>query len=160
MLLIIPFTSRLFCRVHTFCLRCIKNFNSNKCPACNTFIFLKNLNTSLLKLIPESLYDKLKVKSLTNLNEIIEIKQAITKKSEAKLNEYSTKLESIRNNIKTETRKLITLLTSNEEKLLDEVNALENSIKKCVSVFKSDADLSVKFTKLKKTAEANSLNKE
>ena len=43
---------------HTYCLKCLDQLNNNKCPNCNEPIKGKNINIALLKLIPESSYDK------------------------------------------------------------------------------------------------------
>ena len=51
---------------HTYCLKCIQIFKDNKCPACNKEIKEKYPSTAILRLIPESNYDKLKTKLLTN----------------------------------------------------------------------------------------------
>jgi hypothetical protein len=44
---------------HTFCLKCLEEY-SKECPECRRPINGKNINIALLKLIPESSYDKIK----------------------------------------------------------------------------------------------------
>ena len=39
---------------HTYCLSCLKQLSTNKCPTCNKKISERHLNIELLKLIPES----------------------------------------------------------------------------------------------------------
>jgi len=58
---------------HTYCLKCLDKFNNNNCPQCGIPINGKNLNIELLKLIPESSYDKLKAISLKIFIELNEV---------------------------------------------------------------------------------------
>lgn len=39
---------------HTYCLSCLNQLSTNKCPTCNKEFDEKHLNIELLKLIPES----------------------------------------------------------------------------------------------------------
>jgi len=58
---------------HTFCLTCLKKLNANQtCYSCNKAYIEMNTNIALLKMIPESNYDKLKAKTLKGLIEINE----------------------------------------------------------------------------------------
>ncbi len=111
---------------HTYCLECLDKFN--KCPQCSIPINGKNLNIELLKLIPESSYDKLKAISLKIFIELNEAKQNLKKKREEKLNTHVAKIESIKQKISDETTKLINILKENEKILTDECDLKLNEI--------------------------------
>ena len=145
---------------HTFCLSCINKLTANKCPVCNIEIKAKNSNIALLGLIPESLYDKLKVEAQKVSNETIEIKNALKKKRETKLTEYLNKLSEIRSNIKNETSKLIEVFKTNELKLLNEVTDIEQYLKENLSLSQQELESEAKLAKLKPTVENNLLSEE
>ena len=79
----------------------------------------------LLKLIPESNYDKLKSESLKAMIELNEMKQDMKNKFQKKLNENETKLKLTKQYILDETNKAIAILKENEAML----------IKKCDVIF-------------------------
>ncbi len=114
---------------HTYCSKCLQQFNSNNCPQCNEPIKGKNINLALLKLIPESSYDRLKEKSLKTCVEINEMKKDLKKNREEKLNIHETKLNSIKQTISDETNKIITILKQNELMLTNECDTLLDEIK-------------------------------
>ena len=62
---------------HTFCLSCLNQLTTKKCPTCNKTFVDKNPNIALLKWIPESSYDLLKAETLKELIEINEAKKNI-----------------------------------------------------------------------------------
>ncbi len=114
---------------HTFCLKCVDQLNNNKCPHCNELIKGKHINIGLLKLIPESSYDKLKTTTLKSSNEITEIKNKLKKINEEKLSIYETRIKSIKQTISNETNKIINILKQNEKFLSDECDIIFNDIK-------------------------------
>jgi len=114
---------------HTFCLKCVDQLNNNKCPHCNEPIKGKHINIALLKLIPESSYDKLKTTTLKSCIEINEIKNKLKKGNEEKLNIYETRIKSIKQTISNETNKIINILKQNEKFLSDECDIIFNDIK-------------------------------
>jgi len=114
---------------HTFCLKCVDKLNNNNCPHCNEPIKGNHINIGLLKLIPESSYDKLKTTTLKSCIEINEIKNKLKKSNEEKLNIYETKIKSIKQTISNETNKIINILKQNEKFLSDECDIIFNDIK-------------------------------
>jgi len=114
---------------HTFCLKCVDKLNNNNCPHCNEPIKGNHINIGLLKLIPESSYDKLKTTTLKSCIEINEIKNKLKKSNEEKFNIYETKIKSIKQTISDETNKIINILKQNEKFLSDECDIIFNDIK-------------------------------
>jgi hypothetical protein len=114
---------------HTFCLKCRDQLNKNKCPHCNEPIKGKHINIGLLKLIPESSYDKLKTTTLKSCIEINEIMNNLKKSNEEKFKIYETKIKSIKQTISDETNKIINILKQNEKFLKDECDIIFNDIK-------------------------------
>ena len=117
---------------HTYCLKCSDQFFHNaidKCPQCKKPINGKNLNIALLKLIPESSYDRLKAKSLKVFIELNETKQNLKKSREEKLNTHVAKIQSIKQKISDKTTEFINFLKANEKILTDECDLKLNEIK-------------------------------
>ena len=114
---------------HTFCLKCRDQLNKNKCPHCNEPIKGKHINIGLLKLIPESSYDKLKTTTLKSCIEINEIMNNLKKSNEEKFKIYETKIKSIKQTISDETNKIINIFKQNEKFLSDECDIIFNDIK-------------------------------
>jgi len=123
---------------HTYCLSCLKKLTNNKCPTCNKLFNQKNPNMALLKLIPESVYDKLKGEVLKACIELKEIDQDLKISRQSKINTHETRSKSIKQKISNETNKMINILRQNEktlnaecDKILKEVRAkldINNSI--------------------------------
>ncbi len=113
---------------HTYCLRCIKQLNSNTCPACNKAFFEKNPNMALLQLIPESSYDKLKAEVLREFINLNEIKQDLNNIHQVKLNTHAAKLALIKQTISDRTNKMVHILRQNENILKEECDKMYNWI--------------------------------
>ena len=114
---------------HTYCQSCLNKLEKstdNKCPSCSQVITGKNPNHQLLETIPESNYDKLKSKSLTELIEINKTKQDMLNKGQKKFNQYETKLTLIKKLISDETIRLINILKENETILLNQCESILN----------------------------------
>jgi hypothetical protein len=109
---------------HTYCLNCLEKLKTKKCPQCNKLIKGKNANMALLKLIPESNYDKLKDESLKSFINLNEIKQDLKDKREKKLNHHKIKLALIKKIINDETLKLIDILKQKEQNLINECDKM------------------------------------
>jgi hypothetical protein len=88
----------------------------NKFPYFNEPIKGENINLELLKLIPESNYDKLKATTLKSCIEINDIKKKLKKRNEDKINIHETK--SIKKTISDKTNKIINILKQNEDRFL------------------------------------------
>ena len=143
---------------HTYCLKCLDQLNNNKCPNCNEPIKGKNINIALLKLIPESSYDKLKATTLKYCIEINEIKNNLKKSNEERLNIYETKIKSIKQTINDETNKIINILKQNEKSLNDECDIILNDIKANLNLNKFEIDhskLKIEKDELNETALTN-----
>jgi hypothetical protein len=140
---------------HTFCLSCVNKLF--KCPTCNIYFHVKHPNIALLRLIPESTYDKLKTESQKTLNEITEISLVLKSKQEAKLNEYLNKFILIEIKIKSKANKLINLIKENENSLLNEVAELKKSLKKKLSLSRAELEIT-RLTASKLAIETNSLS--
>jgi hypothetical protein len=95
---------------HTYCLSCIKKLTNNKCPTWNKRFIEKNPNIALLKLIPESIYDKLKEQVLKGCPELKEIDQNLKISRTEKLNKLETSLKSIKQHISDKTNKMDNIL--------------------------------------------------
>ncbi len=111
---------------HTYCLECIQKLRDNKCPQCKQIIKEKYPCNILLRLIPESNYDKLKSKSLKTLIELNEIKQDMNTKCQVKLTENEMKLKSTKQHISDETNKAIMILKENEAFLINICDSVQN----------------------------------
>ena len=144
---------------HTFCISCINKFKTNKCPTCSLKISAKHPNIELLELVPESMYDQLKVTSEKALNEINEIKSALKSKSEAKLNKCLNKINSARCSIKNETKKFVKLVKTSEENFLSELNEIELKVKKELTSTKEEI-LEAKIRYEKHSIEKNLFSEE
>ena len=142
---------------HTYCLKCLDKCNN--CPQCGIPINGKNLNIELLKLIPESSYDKLKAISLKIFIELNEAKQNLKKKREEKLNTHVAKIESIKQKISDETTKLINILKENEKILTDECDLKLNEINSNLDSKKFE-DNDLLKTESRNKIEKNELNED
>jgi len=78
---------------HIYCLSCLDKLENNKCPACKTVYKSKNPNNALLKLIPESNYDKLKSEALKSLIKVKELRQNLKLSREEKLISHQTSIK-------------------------------------------------------------------
>jgi len=96
---------------HTYCSECVHKFK--QCPQCAKLINEINLNLALLKLIPESSFDKLKRETLKAYIELNEIRGNLKNEREHELNMYTSKIASIKKVITNETNKLINILKIN-----------------------------------------------
>jgi len=145
---------------HTFCISCVNQFNVNTCPTCKSEIKTKNPNIALLNFIPESFYDKLKLTSQKNFNEISEITNAVKKKFLSKLIDYLYKLNTLKYSIKNETRKFIDLILTNETELINELNEIELNIKASLTLSEEELESIKRITKSKQSVENNSISEE
>ena len=109
---------------HTYCLSCLKKLTNNKCPTCNKLFNQKNPNMALLKLIPESIYDKLKGEVLKACIELKEIDQDLKISRQVKLNTHEARSKSIKQKISNKTNKMINILRQNEKTLNAECNKI------------------------------------
>ena len=144
---------------HTVCISCVNQLNENKCPLCKTEIKAKNPNIALLNFIPESAYDKLKASSQKILIELNEIKNALKYKSETKLNDFLSKINSTRIKIKNETAKFIGQVKTNELKLLNEATEVEKYLREHFSV-NLTKESAMWLSELKQSVENNLKNEE
>ena len=135
---------------HTFCVNCVNQLNANTCPTCNSEIKTKNPNLALLNFVPESLYDKLKLKSQKNLNEISEIKNAVKNKCLSKLIDYLYEL----------LRKFIDLILSNETEQINELNEFALNIHAYLTLSEEELESIEIITKLKQLVENNTISEE
>ena len=115
---------------HTYCLSCLKKLTNNKCPTCNKLFNQKNPNMALLKLIPESIYDKLKGEVLKACIELKEIDQDLEISRRVKLNTHEARSNSIKQKISNETNKMINILRKNEKILNAECEKILKGIRK------------------------------
>lgn len=114
---------------HTYCLSCLNQLFTNKCPTCNKSFFEKNINMALLNIVPESNYDNMKSEVLKEYINLNEVKQDLKSIQKDKLNTHETKLASIKQTITDETNKTISFLRKNEEILKEECDDMLNWIK-------------------------------
>ncbi len=110
---------------HTYCLDCIQKLSDNKCPQCKQIIKEKYPSNALLRLIPESNYDKLKSESLKAMIELNEMKQDLKNKYQEKLTENEMRLKSTKQYISDETNKAIATLKENEAILINECDRIQ-----------------------------------
>ena len=143
----------ILCCPHTFCLSCINKLISNKCPTCNAEISAKHPNIALLKLVPETLYDKLKYESLMQLNKISELKDVLSGKRKVKLNQYLETLNSIEENFTSETNKFIELVRINDQNFLKEISMLGDLDKTKLLPPRFETELSAKLKSSKESVE-------
>jgi hypothetical protein len=142
---------------HTFCLSCLNQLTTKKCPTCNKTFVDKNPNIALLKWIPESSYDLLKAETLKELIEINEAKKNIKSSREEKLNLREIELKSIKQIIKDETSKMINKLRQNEKKLTKECERMLDKLNADLDSNKYENNVLFQF-KSKEKIENNDLN--
>jgi hypothetical protein len=144
---------------HTYCLSCLQSFTNNKCPTCNKKFKQKNPNIALLKLIPESIYDKLKGRVLKACIELKEIDQDLKISHLEKLKTHEARLTSIKKQISDETNKMVSILKKNEKLLKKDCDIILEMI-----LAKLDLNERVDYSKLadifstKEKIEKNVLN--
>ena len=128
---------------HTYCLSCLQRLTNNTCPQCAIPIIGKNLNIALLKFIPESSYDKLKSESLKVCIDLNEINQNLKNNSQIKLTKHEARLTSIKQIIKDETNKMISLLRQNEQNLTNECDTMLIEIKSNLNANKYQDEIQI-----------------
>ena len=77
-----------------------------------------------------------------------------------KLNFYLLKLDSIKNSIKNKTSEYIDLLKTNEAKLLDEINRIEQSTKSKLTPPQEELDEAAALLPLKLSVQNNALTED
>jgi len=146
---------------HSYCLNCLEQLPTNKCPQCNKTFKDKNPNIALLKLIPKSTYDYLKDESLKSLIDLNQIKQDLKDKRETKLKHHQTKLTLIKKIIGDETNKLIDNLKQNEQQLVNECNKTFDEINAYLDSNKYEENVLLQINiDSKEQIEKNNLNKD
>ena len=85
---------------HTVCLECLNKLNTKYCPHCKEQIKAKYPNLALIKLIPESEYDKIRNKLEKTIIEVNDLKQKLTTECENKLESGLTRFKSLKNEVK------------------------------------------------------------
>lgn len=116
--------------MHTLCITCLKNLNEKKCPLCTKVINGENTNWTLLKLVPESTYDKLKSNCENQLNKLISINSDLNLKQKDKIENNSKKIDEIRSQINMRLNDLINLIQKQKLKLMDQTENIENYLEK------------------------------
>jgi hypothetical protein len=79
---------------------------------------------ALLKLIPESVYDKLKGEVLKACIELKEIDQDLKISRQSKINTHEARSKSIKQKISNETSKMVNILKKNEKILKEECDRI------------------------------------
>ena len=102
---------------HTFCVSCLNVFYLEKCPGCTEQIQFMYLNVSLLKIIPESSYDKSKSRSLTILNQTTDLIADLKLKNENRVKKNFENIQSIKTAICAQVNKRILDLIANKKKV-------------------------------------------
>ena len=124
---------------HTLCVQCLLKLESKHCPFCSAEIVDRNPNWSLIEMVSESSYDKLKPKVDFLVAETLHLKLTLNENHEKKLKEYQTQFQTIRNQIIIQTNQMVSLIHKRQKELLGQVRELENSVnKKLNSLFVDD----------------------
>jgi len=111
---------------HSNCFSCLKQLKGNKCSQCRATFKNKYPNISLLNLIPESNYDKLKTNTLKQFGQSY---RDFKSSRDQKLKIHEDKLKSIKKVISDETTKLIGVLKDNQKKLNSKCDSMLYDIK-------------------------------
>lgn len=143
---------------HTVCLDCLNKLNTKHCPNCKEPIKAKYPNLALIKLIPESKYDKLRNQLEKNTVEANDLKQKLNKQFEIKLQENLDKIKSIKEEINSRTAELINLILKNQKRLLDETSMFEASLQLNLRKLRVDNQMEIKLNDAKLCLERNVLN--
>lgn len=143
---------------HTVCLDCLNKLNTKYCPSCKDPIKAKYPNLALIKLIPESQYDKLRHQLEKTLIEANDLKQQLSKDCECKLSMSLNKIKSLREEINTKTTEIINLVIQNQKRLIDEANIYENSLQFSLKQLRVDNQMEIKLNEAKICLERNVLN--
>ena len=114
---------------HTFCISCLNDLKENNCPNCQKKITEKNPNVVLMEFIPESKYDKLKSETINVIIKLNETKHDFKRNIDTKLTHHLKKLDSLKDIVKNETIKLMSLLKDNENVLLNQLNEIQFELK-------------------------------
>lgn len=116
--------------MHTLCISCLNNLSEKKCPLCTKVINDNNTNWTLLKLVPESTYDKLKSNCENQLNKLISINGNLDLKRKDEIEKISKKIDKIRSQINVRLNDLINLIQKQKLKLMDQTENIENYLEK------------------------------
>ncbi len=144
---------------HTYCLDCIQKLSDNKCPQCKQIIKEKYPSNALLRLIPESNYDKLKSESLKAMIELNEMKQDMKNKCQKKLTENEMRLKSTKQYISDETNKAIATLKENEAILINKCDRIQYHSNACLDSNKAIFQMNDIYAS-KEQIEKNELNED
>jgi membrane-associated HD superfamily phosphohydrolase len=106
------------------------------------------------------LYDQLKASSEKALIEISEYKNDVENKGKAKLSKYCETLNSVKENIKNETNRIIQLVKKNEKKLLNETIEIEKYLKENLCLSEPELNEMRALVVKKILIEANSFSEE
>lgn len=145
---------------HTVCLECLNKLNTKYCPHCKEQIKAKYPNLALIKLIPESEYDKIRNKLEKTIIEVNDLKQKLTTECENKLESGLTRFKSLKNEINEKTADLINSIMQHQKKLLEELNTYENSLKYSIKKLKIDSRIENSINEGRNGLEKNLLNED
>lgn len=143
---------------HTVCLDCLNKLNTKFCPSCKDPIKAKYPNLALIKLIPESKYDKLRSQLEKTIVETNDLKQKQYKEFELKLEQNLDNIKTIKEEINQKTSQLINLILKHQKNLLDETNVCETSLQLSLRKLRVDNQMEMKINDAKLSLERNALN--
>ena len=135
---------------HRFCSDCMnRKLVDKKCPLCNKPIRSKFPNLTLMKTLPDSVYDKTKKDVESIVIETNELKVKINQQCERKFTDSLYRLQQQRQQFNKNAIDLINLIKLNQSRVLDEFNAIEADINKNFNEIKeqSQIDLDMKYAK-------------
>jgi hypothetical protein len=139
-----------------------------KCPCCKATIVHSYQNLGLLELIPESDYDKQKIKLIKLINSVKDLNSKSLNSINEKRKYLKDQIEVLKNTINRESNIFIDLIRANQNNLMDEANDLNDivvsnieKILKTIILTKDTFDETINDLSIKKTRiEENELNEE
>lgn len=115
---------------HTYCHSCIQRLNLKQCKSCNQQINAINKNWILIKLIPESSYDRLKANTVSLLEETNNLGKQYDEIRLKNFKQNTTRISGFTDEIEIRYRELCERLHADYESLISEMRHIEENINK------------------------------
>ena len=139
---------------HTACISCISQC-TDQCPLCETKFSSKNPNWSLLQLVPDSNYDKLKNSLKQTLIEVRKLKKDFNLEKNRKLEENTRKINKLKTEIYERFTEIINLIQLNRDKMIEQSKHLETYLSKRMNHIRIDE---TKLNQIELTIDSNEYN--
>lgn len=115
---------------HTFCSKCIEEWKEKTCPNCRVKIKDKNINWTVLKLIPEEdpCQARLKLELDQYLKEADTLKKEFEQTFSSKLKENKNRANKLNDQINKKYNELLKVIQNNRNKLNEKIASIEKEL--------------------------------